>query len=154
MEKNMKKGFTLLELLCCLFIISILVAFSIPSLSGMNSFRKKTNFEKTSQELLKDLRSARVRAMTKGIVKIHFYDDGYILYDYSDLSSMIFKRVTYEDGIKFVRYRSTIPLDRELKLSETGTVSPYACSVVLEDSNGKTCTLSIKVATFTIDFKK
>jgi prepilin-type N-terminal cleavage/methylation domain-containing protein len=151
---GLKKGFTLLELLCCMLILSILLSLSLVSLNGMSSFKKKTTFEKTQQELLKDLRNARVRAMTRGMVKAHFYDDGYILYDYSDLSSMIYKRVTYEDGIKFVGYKSTIPLDRELRFSETGTVSPYACSVYLEDSKGNSCTLSIKVTTFTIDFKK
>ena len=150
----MKKGFTLVELICCICIMSILLLIAAPSVPGINSIKKKTVFSSTSQELLKDLRYARVRAMTNGVVKVHFYDDGYILYDYSDSKNMIFKKVTYEDGIRFIKYKSTIPSDRELHFTQTGTVSPYACTVVIQNTSGETCTISIKVTTFTIDFKR
>lgn len=125
----------------------------MPSIIYMKNKIGKTTFQKTSEELLKDLRYSRIRAMTSGGIKVHFYDDGYTLYDYS-AASTIFKTVVYEKGIKFVKYKSTIPDHRELTFKETGTVSPYACTIVLEDAKGASCSISIKVATFTIDYKR
>lgn len=147
----MKKAFTLVELLVVMAIIGILLCIVYPVSSSAKRSMDQKRFEGASMELLEDMRYAKVRAITNGEVQMTFTDDGYMLTDTYEKHT--YKKVVFSDGIGIDYINSTLPSTKVLKFSCSGSISPYACSIVVNDNAGHTATISIKVATFTIDFK-
>lgn len=147
---NMKKAFTLIELVVVMAIIGILLCIAFPISSIKRSMDYK-RFEGASMELLEDMRYAKVRAITSGEVQMTFTENGYYLTD--TFGRYTYKKVVFSDGIGIDFSKSTIPSTKVLKFTCSGSISPYACTVVMNDSQGFTSEISIKVATFTIDFK-
>jgi prepilin-type N-terminal cleavage/methylation domain-containing protein len=147
----MKKAFTLVELLVIMAIMVILLSITFPMFSSFKRSMDYKKFEGASMELLEDMRYAKVRALTNGEVQMTFAEDGYYLTD--TFERYTYKKVSFSDGISIDFINSTIPDTKVLKFTCSGSVSPYACTVVINDSQGHTSTISIKVATFTVDFK-
>jgi prepilin-type N-terminal cleavage/methylation domain-containing protein len=86
----MKKGFTLIELICCISIIAIIssIALYIPA----KKMLQNSKFKIASNELLLDLKNAKMRAVDHGWIKVRFDDDGYMIYDVSNYSDMVIKK--------------------------------------------------------------
>lgn len=147
----MRKAFTLIELVMVIAIIGILLSISFPMSSHIKRSLDYKRFEGASMEMLEDIRYAKVRAITTGEVQMTFTNNGYFLTDTYLRST--YKKVVFPEGIGIDFAKSTIPNARVLKFSCRGYVSPYACTIVINDSYGHTSEISIKVATFTIDFK-
>lgn len=148
---GMKKAFTLVELVVVISIIAILLSIAFPMSSAIKRSMEYKKFEGASMELLEDMRHARVRAITNGEVQMTFTNNGYYLTD--TFGKHTYKKVIFSDGIDINFKKSTIPSTKILKFTCSGSVSPYACTIVVNDSNGHTSEISIKVATFTIDLK-
>ena len=148
----MRKAFTLVELLITISLMGMLMCIFFPVSSSIKRTMDEKRFKGSSMELLEDMRHARVRAMTSGEVELLFTVDGYLLVD--TYNKEIYKQVIFKKGIKIDLAASTIPYsEKRLKFSCSGSVSPYACSIVIIDNEGRSATISIKVATFMIDFK-
>ena len=151
-SKDMKKAFTLVELIITLSLIGLLLCIMTPITSSITEAIKEKRFQGTSMELLEDIRHARVRAITNGEVQMSFVDGGYQLTDTYNKYS--YKNETFPDGMDIDFKESTIPGDKRIKFMNSGAINPYACTIVLKDSYGRCSCISIKVGTFTIDFKK
>ena len=148
----MKKGFTLIELLCCISIIAIIssITLYIPA----KKLFQNTKFETVSNELLLDMKNAKMRAISHGRIQVLFKDDGYLISDISNTSNMIIKDVKFESNIKFDRVNSTVPVSRVIEFTQIGGVSPYPCTIAICDDAGNRSLITIKVGSFTIDYKK
>lgn len=148
----MKKGFTLIELLCCISIIAIIssITLYIPA----KKIFQNTKFETVSNELLLDMKNAKMRAVSHGRIQVLFKDDGYLIIDISNTNNMIIKDVKFESNIKFDRVNSTVPVSRVIEFTQLGGVSPYPCTIAICDDDGNKSLITIKVGSFTIDYKR
>ena len=57
MEKEMKKGFTLVELLAVIVILAIILAIAVPTISSILDTAKKSGFENNTKVLLRYLKN-------------------------------------------------------------------------------------------------
>lgn len=150
----MKKGFTLIELICCISIITIIssIALYLPVKKTM----KNSAFRAASNELLFDLKNAKMRAIDHGWMKVRFNDDGYMIYELSkyDYRDNVIKIVKFENNIIFDRVNSTVPVDQVIAFTQIGRISPYPCTVAICDDAGNKALITIKVGSFTIDYKR
>jgi hypothetical protein len=131
-----------------------LSALSFPSLSFTKKFISRKRFEGAGMQLLKDMRYGKFRALSQGVVSMQINRRGYQMYDSPDASVMLFKDITFPEGVEFDDAHSTVPCGTMLRFNESGSVSPYACTVAIKDSKGNSYAISIKVAIFTIDYKE
>ena len=149
----MKKGFTLIELLCCISIIAIMssIALYLPA----KKMLQNTKFKTASNELLLDLKNAKMRAIDHGRIKIIFTDNGYMINDVSNyMYNMVIKKVEFENNIMFDRVNSTVPIDRVIEFTQIGGISPYPCTAAICDDAGNKALITIKVGSVTIDYKR
>lgn len=149
----MKKGFTLIELLCCILIITIIssIALYLPAKKMLQNSKFKT----ASNELLLDLKNAKMRAIDHGRIQIIFMDNGYMINDVSNyMYNMVIKKVVFENNIIFDRVNSTVPIDRVIEFTQIGGISPYPCTAAICDDTGNKALITIKVGSFTIDYKR
>lgn len=149
-----KSGFTLIEILCCLAILSVILAFSYIDSDRISKTMSKKQFKTTSQRFLADLRFAQLYALSEGWIKVKISDDGYLVYNPSNLDKMVIINTRFPKGISFDRINSTIPIDRTIAFTDIGTISPYACTIAIKDDYGNTASISIKVASLTIGYKQ
>lgn len=146
----MKKGFSLLEL-----ILSLLIMFLIFS-SFVFPFKNYSNvfLEYSKNMLLSDLKLSKIMAYSKGVeVTFTFIKDDksndYIGYNISQGLKFVKKAYLPKDII-ISRNLSSLPTSGLLTFNVNGSVSPYACTIVL--TNKKTNT--IKKITLTIGFTR
>lgn len=110
--------------------------------------------QNSSIKLVNDLKFAKLTAYSKGSdVNLYFIKEqnsndfsGYLI----SQNSKAIKLVTLPQNIKISRSLSTFSSDNKLTFNSNGSVSPYACSIVLIDNySNKT-----KKITLTIGFNR
>ncbi|TDT61966.1 GspH/FimT family pseudopilin [Fonticella tunisiensis] len=148
----MKRGFTLIEILCVLAIVSIISAISYPDVKRI---LLKDRLDITASKLVNDLRYAKMHAVTQGtssvsviFLKENSSDDynGYWIYKPSNLSSMELKKVYLTDEIYISRSESTFSITNKIQFNTNGSISPHACSIVLKDrQTGKSIKITLTI---------
>lgn len=146
----MKKGFTLLEL--TLSISIMLLVFSglvFPFKNYSNIF-----LEHSKNMLISDLKLSKIMAYSKGVeVTFAFIKDDksndYIGYNVSQGLKFV-KKAYFPKDIIISKSLSTIPTSGLLTFNSNGSVSPYACTIVLINKK----TNMTKKITLTIGFTR
>lgn len=147
----MKKGYTLIELLCCLAIVTIISAICLPNIKMINEYIKRRKFTAASNVLLQDLRYAKSFAVTHGrFTKLIFNDKGYSMI----CNTKKIKDVYFENSIHLDTAKSTLPTNHKLGFKSTGVAVPYGCTIAIIDDAGNSSSITIKVGTYTVDYKK
>lgn len=102
-----KTGFTLIEMIIVVCLISILLAITLPSFHKAIS---KHKFERATQEFLSDIRFLQQQALAKSyekyIIELHGNLNGnyYTLKDLGLASNQVIKKVYLPAGVKFDDY--------------------------------------------------
>ncbi|KRQ86853.1 hypothetical protein ABG79_01344 [Caloramator mitchellensis] len=120
-------------------IISLLLLFVIATFAMLNPLNilNYIQLQNSGIKLISDLKLAKLAAYSKGTdVNFYFIKDknsndfnGYLIVQ----SSRAIKRVVLPNNVKISRSLSTFSSDNKLVFNANGSVSPYACSVVLKD---------------------
>lgn len=149
----MKKGFTLVELLCILGLISLILMIASPSLGA---YMKRDRLRLATERLINDLRYAKMYAMSRGEVSIVGFEKKQGELDFS--SYRIFykrngirttlKRVILPESVVICRQGDDSSFDgsNEIGFDPLGIVLPRACTIALKDlktGEKKTITLTI-----------
>ncbi len=137
----MKKGFTLIEVICVIAVLSILFAISYPS---YNHFLRKDRLKTATQELIENLKYAKTYAINHDAssVNVLFQSsdeskgyDSYWIYMPSGGYSMTLKRIYLPKGV-WIGARgegSTFNIDDKIIFKPAGNVAPFACTIALKD---------------------
>lgn len=146
----MKKGFTLIEIVCVIAISCIVMSICYPNIKNvMNDIK----LNESSYLLVNDLRYSKMYAVYKnfGEVKVRFMSDGdsekynsYLIYCPAQVDKMKIKRVTLPKGIYVSKCDSTFS-DGIITFRNNGSVQP-ACTIILNDEdtgNKRKVTLTI-----------
>lgn len=144
----MKKGFTLVELICVISIMVIIGAISYPSVSA---FLRADRLNTATDTLINDLRYAKMYAITNNIdVKVllnrlgaSYEYDGYKIYlgPTMTIKQVKFPLNVYVDGI-----HSTFDTNGKMEFNTSGSVSPFACTIMLKDrETGKTSEITLTI---------
>lgn len=154
----MKKGFTLVEIICVISILSILFAISYPS---YNYFLRKDRLKVVTGELIENLKYAKTYAINHDgsnvNVLIESSDinkgyDSYWIYMPSEGYNMTLKKVYLPKGVWICKRGegSTFNIDNKIVFRPAGNVAPFACTIALKDlDTGKK-----KFITLTIGFTR
>lgn len=154
----LRKGFTLVELICVIAVITIISIVAYPSYSHYIS---KDRLKLATQELIQNLKYAKTYAINhaSSSVNVLFQSsdelkgyDNYRIYIPSGGSSMTLKQVKLPKGVWICTHSegSTFSLDNKLVFRTTGNVLPYACTIALKDMD----TGKKKYITLTIGFTR
>jgi prepilin-type N-terminal cleavage/methylation domain-containing protein len=154
----LKKGFTLIEIICVLAVLSILCVISYPS---FNHFLRKDRLNTTTQELIQNLKYAKTYAINHDAssVNVLFQSsdeskgyDNYWIYTPSGGYDMTLKRVYLPKSVWICTRGegSTFNIDDKIIFKPAGNAAPFACTIVLKDlDTGKK-----KFITLTIGFTR
>ena len=151
-----KNGFTIIELLVTLGIISIVSFFCIPFVSLLNYQKQDILLNTTCRELLGDLRLSQQKSITEGFIYNVFFntiENTYMIYSYKDLNSCIYKFKKIPDGIKFDALRSSYS-NNKVSFNSRGKPLPYPCTISLVNNIGHYMKITITVGTDYISIKK
>lgn len=154
----MKKGYTLIELILVLSIITILCAVIYPSYTH---YLRKDRLKVVTQELIQNLKYAKTYAINHGdnFVNVLFQSseetkgyDSYWIYMPSGGYNMTLKRVNIPKGVWICTRGegSTFNYDNRIIFKPAGNVAPFACTIALKDSD----TGKKKYITLTIGFTR
>lgn len=149
----MKKGFTLIELICTIGILGIVFSITYPS---MKYYLTKDNLKISTDRLVNDLRYAKLYAMSnkRAGVKVFFKPQngygyqGYTIVDSNKVGVMELKAVKFPLGVIISR-ESTFE-NGNISFGRKGNVLPHACTIILRDIDTK----KEKRVTLTIDFSR
>lgn len=130
-------------------IILILLIINIPLLKVIKIY-DNLRLVHTTNMLVSDLKYCKILAYSKGYdVNFYFLRDnnskdfeGYMIVQ----GTNTIKKVQLPNNVLISRSLSTFTEDNKLTFNPNGSVSPYACSIVLIDKNSrkeKTITLTI-----------
>lgn len=139
----MKKGFTLIEIICVIGIVLIVGGIAYPSYS---LYLKRDRLRTGTQELVQNLKYAKTYAINhdSSSVNVIFQSsnelkgyDSYRIYIPSGGSSMTLKEVKLPRGVWICTHSegSTFSLDRKLVFRTAGNVLPYACTIAIKDED-------------------
>lgn len=137
----MKKGFTLIELIVVIGIISIILAISKPSVIA---YIRRDRIAISTDKLINDLKYAKMYAMSNddSSIYIRFYKafgsyeyDSYAICDGNRLTNNILKKVKLPDGVRICARGdgSTFDITEKITFQSAGNVSPFACTIALKD---------------------
>lgn len=155
----MKKGFTLIELICILAIISIILAIASPSIGA---YMRKDRLRLAAERLVNDLRYAKMYAMSKDApeIRVMFERDagkenysGYRIYNPSDMGNPTIKGIKLPEGVEICSRLNGSTFDSTsstITLTSSGGIMPYACTVALRDRD----TGKKRFVTLTIGFTR
>lgn len=154
----MKKGFTLIELILVIFIISIVCIIAYPSFTY---YLRKDRLKIATQELIQNLKYAKTYAINQDAssVNVLFQSsnkakgyDNYWIYMPSGGYNMTLKMVKLPRGVWICNRGegSTFNVDDKIIFKPAGNVAPFACTIALKDTDsGKK-----KYITLTIGFTR
>jgi prepilin-type N-terminal cleavage/methylation domain-containing protein len=137
-----KKGFTLIEIICVLAIISIIAGIHNLNLSAWSANLK---LKIATRELINDLRFSKMYAASNynSTIKLLFNGEkagdtfsGYKIYDVSRISGATIKDVKLKENIVIDGIHSTfygISGGKYIEFHYNGSVSP-ACTIALKDT--------------------
>lgn len=155
----MKKGFTLIELICVLAVISIILAIASPSIKA---YMRKDRLRISTEKLVNDLRYAKMYAMSKDApeIRVMFEKDagkenysGYRIYNPSDMANPTLKRIKLPEGVEVCSRLNGSTFDSAtgtISFTPSGGIMPFACTVVLLDRD----TGEKRYVTLTIGFTR
>ncbi|MCX7885185.1 MAG: prepilin-type N-terminal cleavage/methylation domain-containing protein [Caloramator sp.] len=147
---NTRKGFTLIETLCSIFIIIMISSLCYPQIKP---YVTKDRLDVSCEELIADLRYAKMTAICKNktTVRVLFFNDNgkgeyseYMIYS----DSKAIRKVKLPDNIYISRNKSTfskIDAENRLIFYSKGNVNP-PCKITLidkETGREKSITLTI-----------
>lgn len=139
-------GFTLMELMTVVAIISILSAIAIPNFFA---WRASSKLSSAARELMSDLAMARMQAISASeSVKVLFFSDGYTVFvdedndDVIDADEEVLSDKNYPAGVAMSA--DTFPSGKTI-FARTGIVSP-AGSIVLDKGSGTRMKVIVSVA--------
>lgn len=139
---NNEKGITLIELILTLFIVSILVAISIPKSSFISNYKEK----KELMEFKKDIVYARNKAVCEvGLYKIDIWlrRNYYVVYKLAADGWELVKRKEFKSRLKF---KSNYPIKTEIIFNSSGAPNK-GNSIFLLNGKGQTIKMTILPAT-------
>jgi prepilin-type N-terminal cleavage/methylation domain-containing protein len=128
-----KKGFTLIEIICVLAIISIIAGIHNLNLSAWSANLK---LKIATRELINDLRFSKMYAASNYNSTIKLLFNGYKIYDVSRISGATIKDVKLKENIVIDGIHSTfygISGGKYIEFHYNGSVSP-ACTIALKDT--------------------
>ena len=137
-----KKGFTLIEMLCVLAIISIIVGIHTLNLT---TFTAELKLRLATKELINDLRFAKMYAVSNysSTTKLQFYGEVakntfscYKIYDPSKMAGSTIKDVKLKENIVIDGMHSTFSegyVAKDIEFRFNGSVDP-ACTIALKDT--------------------
>jgi prepilin-type N-terminal cleavage/methylation domain-containing protein len=150
-EIDLKKGFSLIEIVCVISIIGVVSSIAYPLL---NIFIDKNKLNAASYMLVNDLRFAKMHAISKNstAISVFFVEDeekknynGYYIYDPTNYSAETLKKVRLSEGIVISKIESTFEQSK-IKFQTNGSVSPHACSIVLRNfKTGQKSTITLTI---------
>lgn len=151
---HMKKGYTIIELICVIAIIGIMAGLSYPSIKGLLSSER---LNLSSKVLINDLRYAKMYAVSKNITSVYvkFTGDadkgiysGYMIYYPNNMANPVLINKNFDDEIIIDGKNSTFGTANTSDIIEfkpDGSVYP-ACTIVIRDTDSgdsKKITLTI-----------
>jgi len=145
--KCKSKGFTLLELILVLGMISIFFSFSLINIGGYRKLNNKIDVELFSNSLLNYINNSKEYCRDNGI-------SGYIYFDSER------NLITLNCGIKQI---SSLPLpdgfslkevilDNKIKITKTGTTGS-SCTIKFKDREGESHDITMCVGTEYVQIK-
>lgn len=155
MERNIRKGFTLIEVLCLIAIIGIISSIAYPSISLLV---KEDRLKLSSKMLVNDIRYAKMYAVSKGYnatIKVRFIGNsntgiytGYIILNTANLTNSKLKEKYFYPGVIIDGWKSTFSSGSEentIEFFSNGSVDP-ACTIVLKDKEtGETQNITLTI---------
>lgn len=138
----MKKGFTLMEIICTLAVISIILLITAPSVTG---YVRKDRLKIATDEIVNDLRYAKMHAVSKAQtdVTVEFKKsqesidgfDYYALSFYENGTKKEIKKVSLPMRVRICSRvdGSTFDMTNRIVFQPAGNVSPFACTVAVKD---------------------
>lgn len=144
MRKN--KGYTLIEILLVLALLSILLSMAVPNLSLYKKMKENMELER----LKKDLLFTRNSAILEGID--YFVDFDYSTNSYSIRDSKygkITKKIYFVNGIKLNNRAKVVTFH----FKRSGTIGS-SDTVMLKNSKGKSLQLTLTPTTGSINIKQ
>lgn len=134
----MKKGFSLIEIVCVLAMTCIMVSILTPVLS---TFVKQNQLNTATDVLINDLRHAKMLALSRNqtVITVFFTLDEknenyieYYIYDTLNQGQKVIRRVKMPNRIVISKKDSTFSLHK-VTFTKHGGVTPNACTITLED---------------------
>lgn len=115
----MKKGFTLVELLAVIVILSIVAVITIPVIGGVVNTGRESALEKSTNFYIKELETKFSEWVINGIPLEHESADGCAIFDVRKLN-------------KVLKLEGTIPESGTVKISNDYSSSNYYYGYVIE----------------------
>lgn len=154
----MKKGFTLLEVICTIALISIISLIAYPSFSH---YLKKDRLKVVTEELIQNLKYAKTYAINHDASSVNLLFqssdnrkgyNSYWIYMPSGGYNMTLKKVKLPKGVWICTHGegSTFNIDDKIIFKPGGNVAPFACTIALKDID----TRKKKYITLTIGFTR
>lgn len=152
-EYILKKGVTLVELICTIAVLSVIFLISYPF---MKNYMKNNTLKISADRLVNDLRYAKIYAMAdkRASVQILFNQkqedgyNGYLIIDGNRMKDMKLKEVKLPRGI--IIWKGSTFSEDKIAFGNKGNIVPHACTIVLRDVE----TMKEKRITLTIDFSR
>lgn len=152
---DFKRGFTFIELVVSLALMSILLSVCIPIFRDYNKLKQSTLLDISSTELLSDLRLCQETAKYEGnTCNIYFNsaERSYYIYTRRDAYDHVIKRKNLPQGIRFDNTRSTYTKSM-LSFDRVGKPLPNPCTIAIINNIGQHKSITITVATDYISIK-
>lgn len=150
-----KKGFTLMELVICIMLISLVLSIESPFIFNYSSKRQDALLNETVYELMSDLRLYQQKAMTEGrMYDIYFnsIEGSYMVYTYIGMGNSVCKQKRLPGCVYFDSAHSTYS-NNKVTFNSKGKPLPYPCTISLKNSSGQHMEITITVGTDYIGIK-
>lgn len=115
----MKKGFTIIELLAVLVILSIIALITIPVISNVINTGKKSAVEKSTSFYIKELEASFSEWVIEGIPLEYEISDGCAVFDVRKLN-------------KILKLEGTVPVSGRVKINNDYNSSNYYYGYVID----------------------
>lgn len=131
----MKKGFSIIELIVSLSIISIISVCAIPCSKRIYEENLNNALKLSMNELLMDIKYTQKKAMTDGYIcsiEINEDDNLYLITSFRDMKLYTYKKKVLPKGISFDKLNSSYS-NKKISFNSAGKPLPYPCTIALKN---------------------
>lgn len=148
MFKIKSKGFTLIELILVIGLISALLSFSLINMGGFSSIKNRIDVDLTGNRIINFINNSKIYCRDKS------RGSGYIYFNVKD------GIITFNSGMKQI-FKMELPEgfilnqvsnDNRIKIDNRG-ITGDACSIKFKDRKGEIHCITMCVGTSYVEFK-